>query len=486
MPTRPGFTIPNFSDLPSGYSDQAEPDSGDFLVLGNHRNGVLAGCEFTFDGETLALTSADNWVVVGGQAVEVPLPASVTITPSGGPKFFLVVHTGTGLTALDGGAPDGENAVFPDITGDVAVLAAIYVPEAGAALAVDKRLLLAQTLNGWADDTSGDFVSLKSSTGRLVSVDATGKVYWGDEGIASIESVGNILNLSTNVEVENGLQVGGTVHADEAEFDGTVTGSNLRRGTGEPDDGDPGDLYQRADGSNSGLYFHTGSGWVEFMPPAPPPGTIITHVAAPSSDYGTSLLANGWLAFGTTVANANTEHPTLWSMVPSAWKSGTSLVLPDLSGRTLVGGTTGALTGDDQVTIGVQNLPSHKHYTGTTALETGAAGSHAHSGSSLAAAPDHRHTGVDGYTGGGFVFTDLNGDSKLFSFVENALTTASVSFGEVGINGKTYPAGGHNHALTIKSEADHKHTVPSDNYVGGGQPLQVSPLAMGVHHYIKA
>lgn len=482
---RPGFIIPNYVSLAAGYGDQAEPDAGDFQILGNHRNGVLSGCEFSFSGGTFTVTSGNNWVVVAGKAYQIATSATVTVATTGGPKFYLIAHTGNGLTAIEGDPAVAENAVFPTLTGDVAVIAAIYVPATGAATAVDKRLMLSHTLNGWNTGTNdNDLLALRSPDGRVVSIDSDGKLYWGDDKYASIIANGNTLELSDSVLVEGSLTVDGSVQGYDADFESTVTGSNLQRGTGAPGAGDPGDIYQRADGDNSAFYFHTGSGWSQFIPATPPTGTIIAHIASPDTSAGMNLIAEGWLAFGTTVTNANTEHPSLWAMAPAAWKSGTSLILPSLSGRTLTGGTSGEVGGTNSVAIEVQNLPSHKHFSGT--LSTSSVPNHAHAGSKVNAVAGHRHLGIDGYTGGGFVFTDLNGTGKIFANIAGALTLATVSWGQVGINGKTDVQGAHTHTMNVTPDGGHSHTLPSDQSVGGNLPLSIQTPFMGVNYYIKS
>lgn len=45
---------------------------------------------------------------------------------------------------------------------------------------------------------------------------------------------------------------------------------------------------------------------------------------------------SGFALMGTTVTNAQTLYPTLWSVSPAGWKSGANLVLPTLSGRTAI------------------------------------------------------------------------------------------------------------------------------------------------------
>ena len=88
-----------------------------------------------------------------------------------------------------------------------------------------------------------------------------------------------------------------------------------------------------------------------------PAGTVAATVSA-SADTGWLLLN------GQTVANAQTLYPSLWAVSPAAWKSGSSLVLPNAANRMLEGaGTTtlGATGGSNTVSIAEANLPSHVH-----------------------------------------------------------------------------------------------------------------------------
>jgi len=88
-----------------------------------------------------------------------------------------------------------------------------------------------------------------------------------------------------------------------------------------------------------------------------PAGTIVATIKSTAN--------NGWLLLdGSTVTNAQSLYPNLWAVVPAAWQSGTSLVLPNMANRMLEGigltalGTTG---GSNTVVISESNLPPHTH-----------------------------------------------------------------------------------------------------------------------------
>jgi hypothetical protein len=60
----------------------------------------------------------------------------------------------------------------------------------------------------------------------------------------------------------------------------------------------------------------------------PPVGAVI--------DYTGTTAPNGWvLIAGQTLINAEAEYPRLWAVSPSAWKSGSDLVLPSNETPTL-------------------------------------------------------------------------------------------------------------------------------------------------------
>jgi microcystin-dependent protein len=95
----------------------------------------------------------------------------------------------------------------------------------------------------------------------------------------------------------------------------------------------------------------------------------------------------GWLFMdGQTLANAQSVYPALWAALPATFKSGTSIILPDLRGRvTLHAGTGAGLTnrvlgatgGAETHTLTTAQLPSHSH-TATQASHSHTVNSHSH------------------------------------------------------------------------------------------------------------
>jgi microcystin-dependent protein len=88
-----------------------------------------------------------------------------------------------------------------------------------------------------------------------------------------------------------------------------------------------------------------------------PAGTIVATISA-TADTGWILLD------GTPVVNAQSLYTALWAVAPTSWKSGSTLLIPNMANKMLEGvGTTarGAEGGSNTVTIAETNLPSHQH-----------------------------------------------------------------------------------------------------------------------------
>lgn len=93
-----------------------------------------------------------------------------------------------------------------------------------------------------------------------------------------------------------------------------------------------------------------------------PVGTIV--------DYIGTTAPSGWAILdGSTIANAQTLYPDLWAIIPSSFKSGTSIVLPDTRGRVAVGlnpsdadfNQIGDSGGTKNHTLSIAEMPTHSH-----------------------------------------------------------------------------------------------------------------------------
>lgn len=94
----------------------------------------------------------------------------------------------------------------------------------------------------------------------------------------------------------------------------------------------------------------------------PPIGTIV--------DYLGSVAPSGWVILnGATITNGRFLHPLLWDVLPSTFKSGNNIVLPDTQGLVTVhrsaAGTLnvapGSTGGQETVTLTIAEMPSHDH-----------------------------------------------------------------------------------------------------------------------------
>jgi len=172
-----------------------------------------------------------------------------------------------------------------------------------------------------------------------------------------------------------------------------------------------------------------------------PAGTVVATIRS-SADSGYLLLD------GTPVTSANTLYPALWDIAPAAWKSGTTLTLPDVSNKMLFGsGTTslGATGGDASRTLGTANLPPHTHSIdhghGDDFALTDSNHSHdfAHTHSVSVSGGDHEH-GTDPPTDG-FVTQDNAGTNGAVQtgaggfYAYNQATTANS--GDLTLSGTT-------------------------------------------------
>lgn len=173
-----GFTVPNASEYGVTIQslDQAEPDSLDFKILGNHSAGVLTGCDITiFSASTGSATLTNGEVFVNNTFGSVT-GTTLTFTAADTDARFDIVavqKSGSSFTYTTiVGTPSATNPIFPTISVNQLPLYAIY-RKSGTTLnstsVVDKRKFLnlahrtgSGTPTGVADD--GDLYIRTGST----------------------------------------------------------------------------------------------------------------------------------------------------------------------------------------------------------------------------------------------------------------------------------------------------------------------------------
>lgn len=141
------YTIPN--EVDAAFSDQAEPDSGDFDIIlrGLHRTGVISGCAVTAQGSPdMTVAVAVGVISSNGKRFAVTA-GNVTVGAADGtnPRFDLIGVNSSGTKGITAGTA-AANPVFPSIAADTVVLAAVYVPASDTDIdsnqIVDKRVIL--------------------------------------------------------------------------------------------------------------------------------------------------------------------------------------------------------------------------------------------------------------------------------------------------------------------------------------------------------
>jgi predicted Zn-dependent protease len=147
-----GFTVPNASEYGTTIQslDQAEPDSLDFKILGNHNYGVLSGADITVysaDNGSAALTA--SYVYVNNYYGYVSASTVVFDAPEADARFDILVVTRIDSTTFQYGVVKGTtsstNPIFPTLSDSQLPLYAIY-RKSGVTLntlsVVDKRMFL--------------------------------------------------------------------------------------------------------------------------------------------------------------------------------------------------------------------------------------------------------------------------------------------------------------------------------------------------------
>ena len=200
----------------------------------------------------------------------------------------------------------------------------------------------------------------------------------------------------------------------------------------------------------------------------------------------------GWARMGTTITNGQTLTPSLWAIVPVAWRSGANIVLPDWSNRGLIGAgaiALNALGGANSRALVAANLPPHAH-------------GHAH----VHDLANHQHDATHGHGTG---LTDVRGDhahgwGALPVFYAAGAEGIRLDLWDGGNDAGFYAlAGGmptdgaHSHNVTIPTanistggpsvgNSGAASVTSTDNGPGTGAALDTTPASAGVIYKIKA
>lgn len=177
-----GFTIPNYTlALANGASDQSEPDSVDFQVLGDNTSGVVYDpTNYSTNGLVTqqsvigqGVTIAPYKILTNGVYTTKSTATQLTLDEGGAnPRFDLIVIPADGLQTptFRKGTESSDNPVFPELVSGDILLASVYRPSgtttsyATNARIIDKRKFLLSNTT-WlktaaptnTDGNNGDF-----------------------------------------------------------------------------------------------------------------------------------------------------------------------------------------------------------------------------------------------------------------------------------------------------------------------------------------
>lgn len=221
-----GFTIPNVPDSGKSSTDQSEPDRGDFEIVGDRRRGVI------FTSSTSLAVTASSGLTVNVASGEIFLQGyyySITGSTTtldaadASARFDLVVirvtnpgPSGTAAITKIKGTASGTNPLFPTITDNDVVLAAIYV--AGGATVISNNDIVDKRVFGMSSATRFGAGAPAGSLGNVgdLYVNTTALTEVGRSqlyvktGASSWENIAEFANVSRNITVSTSTPSGGT------------------------------------------------------------------------------------------------------------------------------------------------------------------------------------------------------------------------------------------------------------------------------------
>jgi microcystin-dependent protein len=441
------FIVPNAVDTTGGNRfealDQAEPDSLDFEVLGKSSSGVVSGCEVTSNNSDLHVAVSSGVAVLNGTPYIIGANATLSIPPPPADnRFDMVVARVSGnavALAVIQGDPSATNPTFPKSR---------------------------SVITGAFDPTK--HVDLNT-----------------DVVLAAIYRSGSSAVTASRIVDKRVLK----------------TSSLVLQGTGVPSPliGGIGSLYYRTSAPNgveSGVWVKSPNGtWIELAQNVgahAPIGAVFAWPADVAVPAG-CLELNGQSV-------PTTLYPALFSILGYKYGgSGNSFTLPNWVGKYPRGvnlGAVGAAFGQDQVTIGWDNMPPHTHSLSSHTHTFG----HTHSifhGHTASSTPEGNHIHNpgpgEGVTTTSHFVTAGPGPADGFS-------TLRFAEGKDGpfyqIERNTLSAGSHSHAITVtnhsgdtSSQSTSTTSGPSigtTGNAGSGIPIWTVPVAFLTRWIIRA
>lgn len=171
----PGFTIPNTPDPAIANTNQAEPDSVDFQILGQQTNGVISGCAVTpaAGSSPPRVAVATGEVLINGVYRTLTANPSLNLTSYGSATFFdVVIARASGASGavaeVVSGTASGTNPQFPTIDfSNSVVLAAIWRTnnsDISSSAVVDKRMFVRSNANRFVAGTTDNSLGANGDT----------------------------------------------------------------------------------------------------------------------------------------------------------------------------------------------------------------------------------------------------------------------------------------------------------------------------------
>jgi hypothetical protein len=398
----------------AGSLDEAEPDSGDFAILGQANSGIISGGAVTATApESMAVNLGAARVVIGGTPYTFGAQ-DLTLTPSSGGanRFDLVGWTSAGPAFITGDA--NANPEFPDFDPATYVVgAAVYVGQSVTVIAQERitekiNHVLASFKRQFTaeDEVVVDLTTPLKTSGFQVLSD--GRLKWvnsvlkrlGDQAVEFLTTLTMKQPLSSVaalvVKAATGATGAHTLVKIEAPGsstamatiygDGRIDAPNYRRGTGTPNgvvSGIIGDLYVDKAATNANLAVWVKmtasgtSGWQSLRSYVANESSFPTGALVPWSGLTTDPIPVGFsLCQGGNLAiNASTQD--LADLIGERFGTAPEgfVKLPDLRNRVVGGASTSAVWAgviDDALTVGTtlgQNVwqlvgsqvPIHNH-----------------------------------------------------------------------------------------------------------------------------